>query len=92
MAENQAEHRQDIEKVAVKGGNSRSWWGLALGFAISVIALGVSALLVLKGHSPAGITIGAIDIVGLASVFVYGKRDQRKERVEKDSQTQLPRP
>lgn len=90
MAENQAEHRQSIEKIAVKGGNSRSWWGLFLGFSIAVIALGASALLVLKGHSAAGITIASIDIVGLAAVFVYGKADQRRERIQKESQTKLP--
>ena len=90
MAENQAEHRQEIEKVAVKGGNSRSWWGLWLGFSIAVIALAASVVLVLTGHSPAGITIAGIDIVGLAAVFVYGKSDQRKERVQKELQTRQP--
>jgi len=89
MAENQADHRQTIEKVAVSGGNRRSWWGLWTGFAISVIALGLSATLVLKGHDWAGLSLGTIDIVALASVFVTGRRAQGRERVQKDQATQL---
>jgi hypothetical protein len=89
-SENQSKHRQDIEKITVKGGNSRSWLGLILGIAISVIALGGSIYLATNGHTTAGVTIAGIDIVGLASVFVIGKADQRKERVQKDAKTQLP--
>ncbi len=92
MAENQADHRQAIEKVAVSGGSRRSWWGLWTGFAISVIALGLAALLVLKGHDWAGVSLGTIDLVALASVFVIGRADQRKERVQKDQSTRLPAP
>ena len=90
MAEDQAHHRQSIETAAVSGGTRRSWWGLWTGFSISVIALGLSALLVLKGHNWEGVFIGGIDIVALAGVFVYGRSDQRKEREQKDSASQIP--
>jgi uncharacterized membrane protein len=94
MAEKQSDHRQEIEKVAVKGGNSRSWWGLWLGFAISVLVLGLSAGLVLAGYQVAGTVLGSVDLVALASVFVIGRADQRKERVAKDqvTHTALPAP
>jgi uncharacterized membrane protein len=92
MTERQAEHRQDIEKTAVNGGNRRSWWGLWTGFAISVIVLGLSAAIILSGHDAAGTALGAIDIAALAGVFVYGRSDQRRERVNKQAATQLPSP
>jgi len=85
MAEGQAHHRQEMEKTAVDGGSHRSWWGLWLGFGISIIVIGASVLLVLKGHNAAGITLAGIDLVALAAVFVVGRSDQRKERVQKDA-------
>jgi len=92
MAEEQAHHRQGLETDAVKGGAKRSWWGLWTGFAISVIALVLSTILVLKGHNWEGVFIGGIDIVALAGVFVYGRSDQRKERVQKDAASQIANP
>jgi len=90
MAEEQARHRQHLEKVAVEGGNSRSWWGLALGFVISLVVLGLSAGAIYTGHDAAGAAGMGVDVVALASVFVYGRREQRRERVEKEAQTRLP--
>jgi uncharacterized membrane protein len=90
MAEKQSDHRQEIEKIAVKGGSSRSWWGLWLGFAISVLVLGLSAGLVLSGYQVAGTVLGSVDLVALASVFVIGRTDQRRERVAKDQATHTP--
>ena len=90
MAEVQATHRQSLESVAVTGGARRSWFGLWLGFGISVIVLGVSAALVLTGHDAAGTALGSIDVAALAGVFVVGRVDQRKDRVAKDRQSQFP--
>jgi hypothetical protein len=92
MAEKQSDHRQHIEKVAVEGGNSRSWWGLWLGFAISLVVLGLSAGAIYTGHEAAGATGMSVDVVALSGVFVYGRREQRKERVEKESSSHLPAP
>lgn len=92
MAESQSAHRQEIEKIAVKGGNSRSWWGLWLGFVLSVMVLGLSAGLILAGDQVAGTVLGSVDLVSLASVFVIGRVDQRRERVAKDQATHLPPP
>lgn len=90
MAESQATHRQHIEKVAVEGGDRRSWWGLALGFVISATVLGLGAALVLEGHDAAGAAFVGIDVVGLGGVFVVGRRGQSKERLQKDRQTHFP--
>lgn len=92
MAERQAAHRQQLEKTAVDGGSRRSWWGLWLGFGISVIVIAASVVLVLAGHNGAGIALASIDIATLAGVFVYGRIDQRRERVQKDAATHALRP
>jgi len=91
MAERQQEHRMHLEKIAVEGGNQRSWWGLWLGFFISLVVLGLSAGAIYTGHAWEGATGMSVDVVALAAVFVYGRADQRKERVAKDAQTQLSR-
>ncbi len=80
-----------LEKIAVEGGNQRSWWGLWLGFFISLVVLGLSAGAIYTGHAWEGATGMSVDVVALAAVFVYGRADQRKERVAKDAQTQLSR-
>ena len=83
MAEKQQAHRQELEATVVKGGAKRANLGLWLGFIISVVVIGVGATLVMTGHEVAGITLIGVDLVALAGVFVYGRRDQRKERVAK---------
>lgn len=92
MAEDQAHHRQGLEKTAVDGGSRRSWWGLFLGFGISVIVIAASVLLVLKGHTVAGTVLGSADLVTLATVFVIGQSGQRRERIKKDAGSHLPAP
>lgn len=90
MAERQHEHRQKLERVTVEEAANRSWWGLRLGFVIAILVIGVGAAAIFTGHALAGfaLIIGQAGI--LAGVFVYGRVDQRKERVEKDIQTRLP--
>lgn len=90
MAEEQARHRQYLEKTTIDGDRKRSWWGLWLGFAISLVDLGLGAGAVYTGHAAAGAVIMGIDVVGLAAVFVYGRREQRRERESKDAQSQVP--
>jgi hypothetical protein len=68
--------------------------GLRLGFAITLVVVGVGAAAILTGRSLAGFGLILADLAVLAGVFVYGRAEQRKERVEKDKQTavrpQLP--
>lgn len=90
MAERQAAHRQELERDAVMGGSRRSWLGLWLGFAIAVIVLALGGLLVLTDHDAAGTILMGVDLVALSGVFVYGRLDQRKERVEKAKHATFP--
>ena len=83
MAERQAEHRQALERVVVEGGARNAHQGLWLGFIISLVVLGLGTTLVLTGHEVVGATVMALDVVSLAGVFVFGRIDQRRERVQK---------
>jgi uncharacterized membrane protein len=90
MAERQAAHRQELETLAVGGGAKRAWAGMWLGFVISVIVMVLGFIMVITDHDAAGIAAITIDVVSLAGVFVYGRLDQRRERVHKAGSSQIP--
>lgn len=90
MAERQQEHRQNLERVTVNEATNRSWWGLRLGFVIALVVIGVGAGAIFTGHALAGFGVIIAEAAALAGVFVVGRVEQRRERVEKDAQTQLP--
>lgn len=87
MAEEQQKHRHHLERTSVEGAARRAWWGLWLGFVISLVVLGIGTGIILSGHTWEGTTIMGVDVVALAGVFVYGRREQRKERETKDAQS-----
>jgi len=90
MAEHQQSHRQKLERLTVEEAANRSWWGLRLGFVIAVLVIGVGAAAIFTGQALAGFGLIVAQAGVLAGVFVYGRVEQRKERVQKDSQTHLP--
>jgi len=90
MAERQQEHRQALERNTVEEATNRSWWGLRLGFVIAALVIGVGAAAIFTGHPTAGLAVIVAQAAILAGVFVYGRIDQRKERVEKEALTQMP--
>ncbi len=75
MAESQISHQQRIEKDSLEFGARRSFAGLRAGFLISVFFLCASVWLVLADHDTAGIILGSVDLVGLVTVFVLGRRE-----------------
>ncbi len=82
MAEKQAEHRRHCERIVVEGNLGAQRVALFLGFIIVMTAIISGAVLIGAGHGIAGLVaiIGAL--VGLVSVFVYGKRAQKLDRIE----------
>ena len=80
MAEKQQDHRHEIEKIVVRSGSRDSISGILSAAVISVGFLVLAGYSISLGHTSAGIAIGTIDIVVLASVFVYGTRSRREER------------
>ena len=83
MAEQQAQHRQHLERIVVEGGSRRANTGMWLGFIIAILFLGVSAGLIAADRQVAGVILGSVDLTAPVGVFVFGRIDQRRERVEK---------
>jgi uncharacterized membrane protein len=72
----QGTHRRWLEKTNMIHATGRSWAGLACGLVVALA--GLWAAVQLGGW--AGAVLGAIDLVGLVGVFVYGSLGQRQER------------
>lgn len=53
--------------------------GLITGFLIALAFLGVSAWLIHEGHDVSGTILATVDIVALASVFVYANSGRRRK-------------
>lgn len=83
QAESQTRHRQQLESSVTDDASKRSRNGL-WGGVIVVLGLEVVAGLAAIYHEPwlAGF-LGAGGPAALAGVFVYGRQEQRQERVEK---------
>jgi uncharacterized membrane protein len=89
MAEQQATHRQHLEKVVVGSNASTQKWGLGCAFIIAMIAICGGVWLSLKGMSGAGLTSIISALAALVGVFVYGKSGQ-KEELKKKSEELVP--
>ena len=80
LAEEQARHRMGLENFVVKSESTRSFQGLVAGVVVAISFLLGAVVLGLNGQPTAGTIIGTVDIVSLASVFVYGNVSRRQER------------
>jgi uncharacterized membrane protein len=83
MAEQQADHRQFLEKTVITGDSKRASYGLFIGALVVLSVLGGAIFLIYEGHDWAGAAIAGLDLVALASVFVYGSISRRSERAQK---------
>lgn len=83
MAENQAGHRQDIERRVIKSQSINSLAGIICGFLLGLASIGAGAWIVITGHSLEGLGAMFMGIAALVGTFVYGKRANVKEIVEK---------
>lgn len=76
--EKQSDHRITLEAKVIGRQTFQSLLGQIFGFVIALIFLFAGIYLVEKGYEVAGITVFGLDIVGLATVFVIGRREQKK--------------
>lgn len=83
MAEEQSEHRKELEKKVIDSDIARSKWGQVLGFIIAIAGLGVSAIIGVYGNAIAGGIIGVGTLASLVGVFMYGSKTRSKERETK---------
>ncbi len=84
MAENQSNHRMEMEKVVVQGDSTRANWGLFAALFFGLACLGCGTFLIQKGHDKAGAAIVGTPILGVISTFIYGTNSRREERVRKE--------
>lgn len=91
MAEQQAKHRQNIEKTVIESNAFVQKVGPFLGFIVAMTAVVGGVLLVLKGKDGYGLAAIIAALASLAGVFIYGKRQQRKELEEKAQDLAQPK-
>jgi len=80
MAEQQAVHRQLIEKEVIESDILNSRKLLNYGIIIGLTAVIGGCGCVMTGHDVSGSIIGGTGLTSLVGVFVYGSRERRKER------------
>ncbi len=83
MAESQASHRQELEKVVVKANSWHQVWGIVAAFAVTIIVIGAGTFLIYNDKGASGLTMVITNLVSLAGVFVYARQSQQRERHEK---------
>jgi uncharacterized membrane protein len=79
MAEAQSAHRIQLESTVINGDDKRANWGLFTGYTIGILIIVLSFILIMKGHDVSGTVLGSIDLVGLVSLFVLGRRSRGQE-------------
>ena len=87
MAEKQSQHRIEMEKTVIEGDSKRSYMGLVAAFILSAMVIIGGIYLILNDHDWAGGALIGLDLIGLASVFIYGTNSRRVERAAKDPRT-----
>ena len=83
MAEQQATHRQAIEAIAVKTNARNSTLGVISASVLGIVTIAGGVFLGYSGHEWPGAVLGSAGLIGLASVFIYGTRSSKQERLEK---------
>ncbi|MCK0205479.1 DUF2335 domain-containing protein [Ornithobacterium rhinotracheale] len=79
QVELQSEHRRKLEASVVKSNNRQSFLGQIIGALIAFSFLIASYLLASNGHEIAASTLGGGTLVGLVTVFVYGKKTEKED-------------
>lgn len=83
MAEDQSKHRQDLERTVIKARARDSLYGIISAAILCITTILCGTFTVLNGHEVSGAFLGTAGLAGLAGVFVYGTRENRKERESK---------
>lgn len=60
----------------IPGNLSQNKWGQIYAFIIAMSFLFTAGILIWLGHETSGTILGSINIIALASLFIYGKREQ----------------
>ncbi len=83
MAEKQSYHRMQLENYAIKGEIKQSKTGQIFAFVLAILGLGLATFLEFYDHTTIAGILASTTIVGLVTVFIIGKKAQRKDLEEK---------
>ena len=82
----QVEHRIEIEKSVIKHKNINAILGQIFAFIIVIGAIIAGCVLIKSDKDTTGLGIIISALASLVGVFVYGRSQERKERIEKAKQ------
>ena len=83
MAERQSTHREGIERLVIEENVASQKRGSIFAFIICLVAIVGGFVLIATGKDAYGLASIVASLATLAGVFVYAKRQQRREREEK---------
>lgn len=86
MAENQASHRQDIEKIAINSNVKDSRLGVIFAFIIGMTGTIGGIYAIVQGAVVSGTFITGASLASIVTSFIYGTRSERAERKEKSKE------
>ncbi len=79
----QSAHRRELERLSITTGATLALRGQLIGGTLGGVGLIRSFIVASLGHEWAASVIGTASLVSLVSVFVVGRDQQKKERIEK---------
>ena len=83
MAEKQQAHRMELEKMAVGSDVQRSKWGQIMAATVTGLCLLTGYGFARLGHPVEGASVITANMIGLATVFIVGRTQQKNERDDK---------
>jgi uncharacterized membrane protein len=88
--EMQSDHRMKLETAVIENAERRANRGQWMALTIALAGLALSGVGFFSGHEVGASLVGAGVLADLAGIFIYGRRDQRKEREQKATTLQNP--
>jgi len=86
MAEQDAEHTRDMQRRILEAKKSEVSLGQIFGFLIGVIALICGTVAAINDQPVVGALIGSGGVLGLVSIFIYGRAKEEKETKEENKE------
>lgn len=86
LTENQASHRQYLERKVIDADVIAQYMGQVFGFILGLVGIGGGIFLASRGLAVFGTIFGGASLSALVGVFVYGARKRSRERAQKHAQ------
>lgn len=84
MAENQSKHRINLESAVIPSQLKESERGQWLAFSVAILCIAATTAVTFGGYPTVGCVLGGTTVVGLVTVFVVGKREQKRDLKSKE--------